>query len=487
VRGIWGLAGVLAAAAIYLGSGQEADAAILKASYQFQGNRSSTVAGAPELTDLGVGNRFAFETIDGISRRVLKFPEGNGLALSTAGLVDPRNHSVVVLFRFAEVSGYRRILDFSNSTADDGLYNLNGKVVLYGRAASYRDAFSEGIVFDDSYAQVVLTSAATADGAQQTTVYVNGARAATARTSQGFDLQSGMLRFFQDNTSGPAGGEESAGAVACILLYDGALSSGEIEVVARDSTLCPAPEPAPRRAKALATGEPQARESGRSIVVDTGLTVSCPIGATPCAASGRVDVASERRASAARIRRLGAARFSVAAGTAERVVVRLSERGARALREAEELAVRVSAEIAVAKERGAARAQQVGRIKAPRRPAFRPGEYTGTTSQDLPIFLVAGRTGIRFVYFRWRLRCADGQTHTNTVSLENRSRVRRGRFSFDATLETGGSVRVSGRIRGVHASGRLSRRGPSAFGTRCMARRIRWRARYSGGEAEASR
>ena len=54
-------------------------AATLKADYQFQDTRASSVSGAPELSDLvGLGgpNTFITESVSGAPRRVLAFPEG---------------------------------------------------------------------------------------------------------------------------------------------------------------------------------------------------------------------------------------------------------------------------------------------------------------------------------------------------------------------------------------------------------------------------
>lgn len=473
--------GVLAAALIFLGGSEGAGAATLKANYQLQGDRTSEVAGAPELADLGTGNRFAFEKVDGIRRQVLAFPKGNGLALDTTGLVDPSNYSVALVFRLAQTDGFRRILDFSNSTSDNGFYNFFGKAVIYGPGAA-----SRGIVFDDSYAQVVFTSAATGAGRQRVVAYVNGSEVVAASASKDFDLGAGTMRFFQDNTSGPAGGEESAGAVACVLVYDGALTAEEVGQVAADPTLCPAPRPVPRRVETSRTGKPHLTRLGRGLAVDTGLTVRCPIGALPCPVSARVDIArSGRGAPAAATRRLGAARFRLTAGASTRVLVRLSARGAKALREAGSLPVRVSARITAPGGRGAS-ARQSGRLEAPRPPAFRRGPYTGTTSQGLPIFIGVGRTSIQTIFFRWRARCADGKVHTNVASF-NGERIRKGRFSFDRDLGTGGSVHMSGRIRGARAAGTLSRTGASAFGTKCNVEGIRWHARASGVESEPSR
>jgi hypothetical protein len=461
-----------------------AGAATLRAEYRFQGDLASEVAGAPELANIGQGNRFAFERVDGLGRQqVLSFPKGDGLSLATAGLVDPTNNSEVVVFRLANTSGYRRILDFTGGTSDIGLYNLDGRVALYGG----RDHdTSQNAVLSDSYAEIALTNAAAAGGSELATAYLNGAEVASARISEGFDLGSGVLRFFRDNRIGQFPGEESSGAVSCILVYDGTLTAAEVRRVAGDPTLCPAPRPAPGRPRASVTGKPEATGSGRSVSVDTGLTVSCPIGGRACAASGRVDIALARgRAAASTGRRLGTVRFLVRAGESRAVQVRLTGRGARALRAAGTLRVTVSAEIGAAKGR-TARVRQTGRIAAPRPPAFRPGLYTGTTGQGLPIFISVRGREVRSVLFRWHGRCGDGKAHTNTIVLQGRAQVRHGRFSMSGRLDTGGSARVSGRIKGVHASGTLSRTGASASGTRCAVKRIRWHARTTGVEAKTS-
>ena len=164
--------------------------------------------------------------------------------------------------------------------------------------------------------------------------------------------------------------------------------------------------------------------------------------------------------------------------------MRLSKRGAKALRDAGALRVKVSAEI---KANGrTTRAQQAGRIVAPRSPAFRPGKYTGDTGQDLPISITVSRAAVRSVTFRWRGRCGDGETHTNTVILRGSARVRHGRFSLGAHLDSGGSALVSGRLDDDQASGTLSRVGASVSGTRCTVKNVSWHARTSGIEIGTS-
>jgi hypothetical protein len=152
--------------------------------------------------------------------------------------------------------------------------------------------------------------------------------------------------------------------------------------------------------------------------------------------------------------------------------------GARALRDASTLRVRVSAKIRTANGR-TARAQQTGRIKAPQQPAFKPGTYTGTTSQGLPITITVHQTTVRSVFFRWRGRCSDGKTHTNALYLGAAAEVHRGHFSLKGRLDSGGSARVSGRLKGVHGFGVLSRTGANGSGAKCTVKGIRWHARTS--------
>ncbi len=474
------MVGALLAALILVGGIDDAEAATLKAEYRFHGNLASEIAGAPELADIGPGNSFAVERINGLGRhQVLRFPEGNGLSLNTTGLVNPTSNSVVVVFRLADTHGYRRILDFAGGVSDTGLYNLDGRVALYGAGSSSKNA-----VLNNSYAEITLTNAAAAGGAEQVTAYLNGTEVVAGKAASGFDLGSGQLRLFRDNTSGAFTGEESSGAVSCVLVYDGTLTADEVSQVANDPTLCPAPRPTLGRAEASVTDKPEASESGHSIVVDTGLTVSCPIGTTACSASGRVSAASTHGATATQGQRLGVVKFTVPPGKSKSVQVRLSKRGAKFLRNAEALKVRVSAEIKVNGRAG--RAQQAGRIAAPRPPAFRSGSYTGVTDQDLPIIIAVSRTAVRSVFFRWRGRCGDGKAHTNTVVLRGRARVRHGRFSLEGQLDSGGSARVSGRLHGVGAFGTLSRMGASASGTRCAVKTTGWHARISGVETGTS-
>jgi hypothetical protein len=247
MRRIGRLVGALTASAV-LGYAGPASAATLKAEYQLQGTRASAVAGAPDFVDLGPGNQFVTEPVGGVSRQVLAFPSGGGLSLATAGLVDPENFSVVMVFRLASVSGYRRLVDFRGGTSDSGLYVLNGRLVLYGTIDLYEQTPP---VAAGSYVQVTVVGGSETDGTHWTEVDLDGYPAVFAEPSDAFKLGTDGLRFFKDNVSGGFGGEESAGALSCVLVYDGVLTPDEVVEHAADPTRCqplalpPAPSPPP--------------------------------------------------------------------------------------------------------------------------------------------------------------------------------------------------------------------------------------------------
>ncbi|HEV8130970.1 MAG TPA: SBBP repeat-containing protein, partial [Acidobacteriota bacterium] len=198
----------------------------LKADYQFQNSRASSISGPPALTDLG-SNSFGTVTVDGSPRTVLRFAANNGLSVSPTGGVIPNNtYSVVVLFAFDVVSGFRRIVDFKNGASDTGLYNLDGNLNFYNVTGGSGAPISANV-----FVQTVLTR----DAAKKVTGYVNGVQQFSFTDSSDLGLidSNNVLRFFQDNTSGGTTGEASAGSVARIRLYDSALSASEVAALDR--------------------------------------------------------------------------------------------------------------------------------------------------------------------------------------------------------------------------------------------------------------
>lgn len=207
------------------------------ADYRFQDTRSSSVGTAPALVDIcdaspagpctGVNaNTFTTATVDGTSRRVLSFSEGNGLKLTpTTGVVWNGTYTIVAQFEFDSISDYRRIIDFKNGTSDNGLYVHDGNLEFFRSTASVSG--TNAPIAPNTYVEVVLTrnSSGTVAG------YVDGELqfsfsdypTQTVPNQDAVIDTNNALRFFRDNESGGATGEVSAGSVARIRLYDEAL------------------------------------------------------------------------------------------------------------------------------------------------------------------------------------------------------------------------------------------------------------------------
>jgi hypothetical protein len=220
-----------------------ASAATLTGDYQFQGTRASSAAG-PALTDIGAGNAFQSDPVMGTTRQVLAFPLGSGLQLAPANIgAYTGPYSVLMTFRLANVSpapfGFARILDGTNGTAEDGLYSHNGKLDWYDSGGSGSNESTSPVLADNVYATVALVAQG---GLPGLAAYVNGT---FATSFEGYpNITANTLRFFKDNTN-----EESAGAVSCIRVYEGALTPVELAGVGASPTCGTVSAPATHRKK----------------------------------------------------------------------------------------------------------------------------------------------------------------------------------------------------------------------------------------------
>ena len=138
------VAALLGIGTICAKSAQVAEAATLVADYQFNNTLASSIDGAPSLFDLGTISSFSTETVDEQSITVFNFAVGGdqfkGLQLYTTDLIPTDNYSVVALFNFDTVQGWRKILDINNRLTDAGLYNLDSKLAYFGK----KETASEG-------------------------------------------------------------------------------------------------------------------------------------------------------------------------------------------------------------------------------------------------------------------------------------------------------------------------------------------------------
>jgi hypothetical protein len=199
------------------------------ADYQFQNTLASADGGVPALTNIGTGNAFATDTVSGVSHTVLTFTKNRGVELTpTTGVVASNEYSIVVLARLKAIHGFLRLVDFKHGTVDTGLYSDSGSLNFYSDASGTQSPIKR---FD--YFQVVLTR----DAATKTVVgYVNGAQQFSFKDTAKdavIDRKS-ELRFFADDKAVP--GEDSAGWVARIRLYNTVLSASDVENLGTEPT-----------------------------------------------------------------------------------------------------------------------------------------------------------------------------------------------------------------------------------------------------------
>jgi len=195
----------------------------LTADYQLQNTRDSSVGSAAALADIGGTNSFTSAVVDGVSTTVLTFSQGNGVSLTpTSGVVPNDTYTIVMLCSLQTTSGYRRLIDFKNAGSDNGLY------VQYGHLYFYPSGYGNPVsIAANTWVQVVVTR----DTTGTVTGYVDGVQQFQfSDTSSLGVISSNTLRFFRDD-----GGsfESSAGSVARIRLYNGALTATQVSALTR--------------------------------------------------------------------------------------------------------------------------------------------------------------------------------------------------------------------------------------------------------------
>jgi Concanavalin A-like lectin/glucanases superfamily/PEP-CTERM motif len=192
----------MAAAAI---ASAPASAAVI-GDFRLDGNLTNTAGGA-----LSIANNGGALGASGIT-----FGANQGPTIS--GFSSPSAYSVELAFSFDAVSGYRKILDFSNRASDIGFYVLNSGLNYYPVTTGPSGDFVPG-----QLVSVVLTH----DGSS-TTGYVNGVQRWDfgGFYNSSADISSVLHAFRDDFATGQ--GEASSGFVDYIRVYDTKLSAGDV-------------------------------------------------------------------------------------------------------------------------------------------------------------------------------------------------------------------------------------------------------------------
>jgi hypothetical protein len=127
-------------------------------------------------------------------------------------------------------SGYARLIDFSNSTLDTGIYKLSNKVSFYPVGTFAAGSFVQG---QDVF--VTLTRDA---ATQLVSLYINGVPSGTyTDTTNLYAPSATVVYFLMDNTTGSFNiGETDPGTIAYLQIRDVPITADE--VTASLATIC---------------------------------------------------------------------------------------------------------------------------------------------------------------------------------------------------------------------------------------------------------
>jgi hypothetical protein len=205
----------LAAAALF---SAPALAVNLIADYQLNDTYASAIAGAPPLVPL---NSVSFTSANPYHQNqiVAAFTQGSGVRLDAPAGISTGGYTVALVFSFATTGGYRKIIDFQDRTADQGLYNLNDILDYYPVNSGQPNAIPL-----NRFIQVVLTRSASGLVA----TYINGVPQFSFQDASNYTvLASNSFNLFIDDTA-TSSQEASAGMVARVRLWDGALTAQQV-------------------------------------------------------------------------------------------------------------------------------------------------------------------------------------------------------------------------------------------------------------------
>ena len=152
------------------------------------------------------------------------FPEFGGLLTpNNSPAVVGGSYTISMIVKFSPMKGgYSRLIDFSNSTLDTGIYELNGEVSLYPVGT-----FAPGSFVSDRFSFVTFTRDAATN---VVSVFVGTTPAGTYTDTSGLYVPSAQnVIFLMDNTTGSANiTESSPGVITYLKLIDAPVTSADI-------------------------------------------------------------------------------------------------------------------------------------------------------------------------------------------------------------------------------------------------------------------
>jgi hypothetical protein len=174
--------------------------AVLLHNYDLNGSLTDSKGGPSLLANGGVLGRTGYT-----------FGANQGLSLSGLDLAATGDYTIEIGFSFDVLSGYRKIIDFSNLGSDAGLYSLGSSLNFFPLRTGPQDVFLVGQLVN-----LVLTRTSAGDVKGS----VNGVDQITFFDTGGLAL-SNTLNFFRDDRI-TGFGEASSGFVDYIRISNSA-------------------------------------------------------------------------------------------------------------------------------------------------------------------------------------------------------------------------------------------------------------------------
>lgn len=166
------------------------------------------------------------------SVRAWSFLDKSGLYYPNATpTVVTGSYTISMLMRYDPMdSGYARLIDFSNSTLDTGIYKLGNEVSFYPVGVFAAGSFVSG--------QDVFVTITRDAGTQLVSLYINGVPSGTyTDTTNLYAPSATAVYFLMDNTTGSANiGETDPGTIAYLQIRDVPITADE--VTASLATIC---------------------------------------------------------------------------------------------------------------------------------------------------------------------------------------------------------------------------------------------------------
>lgn len=211
-------------------------------SYLFTGNLDAQAAVGPTLTEnlscAAAAGSYTTQSIvtssgtcSGGAQQVFAFNSGGGLSYPNSSFITG-TYTINVFFEFNALGSFQRIIDFSNSTNDDGMYT-NGNNLYF---ASYGDVATPTLTANTYYLITLVRD----DVTKLMDVYINGNAVATGYNDAA-DLykpttSTTPIVFFRDDNGATTSCESGDGTVKYISLK--ASTSTALEVAATWTGIC---------------------------------------------------------------------------------------------------------------------------------------------------------------------------------------------------------------------------------------------------------